>query len=867
MSNNLPRALPFITIEESSGRFVLDPRAEAFLDRIASPIAVVCVAGKYRTGKSTFLNRVLLDLPDGQTGFSVGGTVQACTKGLWMHTELMGVSKPDGSTLNVLVIDTEGLGAFSATATHDSRIFALALLVASYFIYNSVGTIDEQAISNLSLVANISKHVKARSNRQTEPMQVDEKNSSVSLSDAQELGQLFPHFLWLIRDFSLQLRDENGNPLSENDYLEHALADKPIADSNADEQTENRDKNRLRALLRAFFPHRSCATLVRPCANESDLQSVDRMAANQLRPEFRSGAKKLRAHILRSVPQKLVDGRPLSGRGLLRLCQSYIAALNSGAAPVIRDSWALLAEVQFRDALESAQTTFCQCVDQASNDPLACSVLDSILEQAADSAFEVFARESPETNGPVYEQFQKRLHEKLVTLAKDARRNNLQQLNELAHNLVTLTAEPGTEEQLMQLSAAEQQFLKRVQFSFNSKKEFDPTKSIWTLASYSLLLSAVQKLLEQQKSGQEQITVLQEQLNSSACSSTEKLAYEEKIFDLEKQLIGLEEKHASTLAQIKDQHASTIEQLERAIHDLQTRQTAHEQSQLDSAEQTERQQQIKLLQEQVELNQIQLEQSSARANALRADFEAQIAALKQETMTTISEMQSVHKQSNRKLLADAEKMQEEIANLGDQLGQAKEQASDWQHRCQQQKSKTDELADQLNKERANSRKQLDQVYETARLDLAAQHAAQLELLRGKAAAEAQVERLTERNAILREKLEQEKPNVEAERALALLSRSDQDLKETRNALLETRRTLEDEKQKCRNIERQLRDQALDHEMAKMRLQMQYEIESARQTGGSSIADSASFPIQSGEKRLQSNTIVASSPAEKRPRLF
>jgi len=38
------------------------------------------------------------------------------------------------------------MGAFKADENHDTRIFLLALLLSSYFIYNSMGTIDENAL-------------------------------------------------------------------------------------------------------------------------------------------------------------------------------------------------------------------------------------------------------------------------------------------------------------------------------------------------------------------------------------------------------------------------------------------------------------------------------------------------------------------------------------------------------------------------------------------------------------------------------------------------------------------------------------------------------------------------------------------------
>jgi len=42
---------------------------------------VITVAGLYRTGKSYLLNRMLLNK---QSGFGVGPTINACTKGLWV---------------------------------------------------------------------------------------------------------------------------------------------------------------------------------------------------------------------------------------------------------------------------------------------------------------------------------------------------------------------------------------------------------------------------------------------------------------------------------------------------------------------------------------------------------------------------------------------------------------------------------------------------------------------------------------------------------------------------------------------------------------------------------------------------------------
>lgn len=97
------------------------------------------MAGLYRTGKSYLLNRVLLNRSN---GFGVGPSVNPCTKGLWCWgTPIKGTSS-DGEAVNIIVIDTEGIGALDEDTTHDTKIFTLAILASSCFIYNSVGSID-----------------------------------------------------------------------------------------------------------------------------------------------------------------------------------------------------------------------------------------------------------------------------------------------------------------------------------------------------------------------------------------------------------------------------------------------------------------------------------------------------------------------------------------------------------------------------------------------------------------------------------------------------------------------------------------------------------------------------------------------------
>ena len=112
--------------------------------------------------------------------------------------------------MKILLIDTEGFAGLDEDANHDTRILLFSLLLSSFFIYNSVGNIDENALQNLSLIVNLAKEI-----------QVKSKGGE---TDPDELAQHFPAFLWIIRDFALKMEDSLGNAITSKEYFDNALA-------------------------------------------------------------------------------------------------------------------------------------------------------------------------------------------------------------------------------------------------------------------------------------------------------------------------------------------------------------------------------------------------------------------------------------------------------------------------------------------------------------------------------------------------------------------------------------------------------------------------------------------------------------------
>lgn len=79
-----------------------------------------------------------------------------CTKGLWLWKKVI---PSETENMDIILIDTEGFGGMDENVNHDSRIFLFSLLCSSFFIYNSVGNIDENALNNLSLIINLAKDI------------------------------------------------------------------------------------------------------------------------------------------------------------------------------------------------------------------------------------------------------------------------------------------------------------------------------------------------------------------------------------------------------------------------------------------------------------------------------------------------------------------------------------------------------------------------------------------------------------------------------------------------------------------------------------------------------------------------------------
>lgn len=367
------------------GRFAVPPEAQQALARVQGPVGAVAVVGRARQGKSYLLNA----LRGKGGGFAVSPTQRPCTKGIWMWSDPLPMKDEDGREFHSVLLDTEGIDAYDQTGQYSTQIFSLAMLLSSVFVFNQMGGIDEASLDRLSLVVEMSKHIRTRTGSAND----DERANN------EQLATMLPPLVWLCRDFCFALEDDEGRPITSAQYLEDALAATPGTSDSI------KNKNRIRESIKALFPRRECMTLVRPVSDESKLKRLASLPLDELRPEFTEGLERFTERIFKLVAPLRLDGSgTLTGAGLARLAETYADALNRGAVPTIANAWQSVAEAECRRALDEGLTAGAAALAEAAADSLAADAdgndalgaLRARALEAAHRAFEACAMGSSE---------------------------------------------------------------------------------------------------------------------------------------------------------------------------------------------------------------------------------------------------------------------------------------------------------------------------------------------------------------------------------------------------------------------------------------------------------------------------------------
>ncbi|XP_076976464.1 guanylate-binding protein 1-like [Tamandua tetradactyla] len=370
MASKIHMPGPVCLVENLKGELKANQEALKILSAIDQPVVVVAIVGLYRTGKSYLMNK----LAGKKKGFSLGSTVQSHTKGIWMWC----VPHPKKPNHTLVLLDTEGLGDVDkGDNKNDSWIFALAVLLSSTFVYNSMGTINQQAMDQLHYVTELTERIRTKSTADANEAE-----------DSADFVSFFPDFVWTLRDFSLDL-EADGQAITADQYLENSLRLK--------QGTSKKDKNfnLPRLCIRKFFPKKKCFIFDRP-VHRKKLSQLETLHDDDLDPEFVQQVAIFCSYIFsHSKTKTLSGGIQVTGPRLESLVLTYINAISSGDLPCMENAVLALAQIENSAAVQKAIAHYNKQMGQKVQLPT--ETLQELLDLHRASereAIEVFLRSS-----------------------------------------------------------------------------------------------------------------------------------------------------------------------------------------------------------------------------------------------------------------------------------------------------------------------------------------------------------------------------------------------------------------------------------------------------------------------------------------
>lgn len=209
---------------------------------------------------------------------------------------------------------------------------ALCTLISSILVYNTTGALEESSIESVAVLVEGIASIASRN--------LKLKGHSIL--------QEFPAFLWVLRDFSLDLGIE-----SSADYLENCLKDLKVTDvSNKQELQTKQIQNQMRNQIKKTFKRRSCFTLPRPTQAEKDLKNLHQLTEEQLRPQFESDLKRFLQYMSLNVAPKTLNSNYMTGNVLCGLLSELVIVFNSGETPFLHSITDTLFEKEAQEILK-----------------------------------------------------------------------------------------------------------------------------------------------------------------------------------------------------------------------------------------------------------------------------------------------------------------------------------------------------------------------------------------------------------------------------------------------------------------------------------------------------------------------------------
>ncbi|CAH3045102.1 unnamed protein product [Porites lobata] len=121
--------------------------------------------------------------------------------GIWLWIA-PGVFKDSwGQEFRLVLLDSEGTGSVDGEGYDDNQIFTLTVLLASILIYNSHDVPRRRDLEELNFIVKLCQSIQVQSQTKAAVGQSQE--------DSKFFYRTFPFFIWLLRDVTQDIPEEN----------------------------------------------------------------------------------------------------------------------------------------------------------------------------------------------------------------------------------------------------------------------------------------------------------------------------------------------------------------------------------------------------------------------------------------------------------------------------------------------------------------------------------------------------------------------------------------------------------------------------------------------------------------------------------
>lgn len=160
--------------------------------------------------------------------------------------------------------------------------------------------------------------------------------------------------------------------------------------------------------------------MVRPTNSENDLQNLDELSDENIRPEFLAQVLSLRKKLFYNCRAKTFNGVKLNSESYLIIVKEYIEILNSGKLPTIDSIWNNICRYETEKALDEAENIYEEFLrDNLNKKCLDESEFEKIHEKAKELSLGIFRRKSMgDISNIMKKTLKKKIDDKLQIFSK-----------------------------------------------------------------------------------------------------------------------------------------------------------------------------------------------------------------------------------------------------------------------------------------------------------------------------------------------------------------------------------------------------------------------------------------------------------------